>query len=91
MNNLAPDIPRILSDDECEALTKLKKKQRWKMEAVGTFPRRIPLAPRITGYLESEVLEWISDRAAERDQVLAQRKSPNPLARENRKALRGGV
>jgi len=83
---------RILALSKCEELTSLKDKQRRKMEAEGTFPCRIPLAPRITGYLESEVLQWIEDRVEKRKAILAKRRSPNPLAKQNRQALaRGGV
>lgn len=84
---------RMLSDEEVEQLTGgLKNKQRLKMEKAGEFPSRVPLSPRITAYLESEILEWIERRVAERAIALAKRKSPNPLAKANRQALaRGGA
>ena len=84
--------PRMLSDSEVEQLTGLKRKQRLKMEATCEFPCRVPLSPRITAYLESEVLEWIEQRVADRGIALAKRHSPNPLAKANRKALvKGGA
>lgn len=79
--------PRILSDAECEQRTNLKRKQRLRMEAAGEFPRRIPLADRLTGYLESEIDEWIKERVEQREEAISKRISPNPLARENRKNM----
>jgi hypothetical protein len=54
------------------------------MEAAGTFPVRVPLAPRTTGYLEIEIEKWIEERLTERDDALRARRSPNPLAKKNR-------
>lgn len=86
-------FPRIITDHECEIRTGLKRKQRWRMQAAGEFPRRIPLADRLTGYLEAEIDAWVMQRVEQREEAIAQRRSPNPLARENRKALgkRGGA
>lgn len=39
-----------------------------KMEAAGQFPRRVALGPRAVAWLESEIAEWIAQRAAERSQ-----------------------
>ncbi|MBX6744823.1 MAG: AlpA family phage regulatory protein [Acetobacteraceae bacterium] len=39
-----------------------------KMEAAGQFPRRIAIGPRAVAWLESEIAEWIAQRAAERSQ-----------------------
>ena len=78
---------RIISDAECELRTNLKRKQRLRMEAVGEFPKRIPLADRLTGYLELEIDEWIRAKVEQREEAISLRKSPNPLARDNKKAL----
>jgi len=39
--------------------------------ADGTFPAQIKLTKRSSGWLESEVDSWISDRVAERDGEVA--------------------
>ncbi len=44
----------------------------WRMEREGRFPRRLQLGPNAVGWLESEVDDWISARAAERDLEPAQ-------------------
>ena len=43
----------------------------WRMEREGRFPRRLQLGPNAVGWLESEVDDWISARAAERDKEIA--------------------
>ena len=43
----------------------------WRMEREGKFPRRLQLGPNAVGWLECEVDDWISARAAERDMEVA--------------------
>jgi prophage regulatory protein len=38
-----------------------------RLEAVGLFPKRVPLGPGRVGYVEEEVENWIIKRIAERD------------------------
>ena len=38
----------------------------WRWEKNGTFPKRIRLGARASGWLESEVDAWIEQRATER-------------------------
>jgi prophage regulatory protein len=38
-----------------------------RLEAVGKFPKRIPLSRQKIAWLEDEVLAWIAQRIAERD------------------------
>ena len=78
---------RILNDAEVLRRTSLNKKQRRKMEAAGEFPSRVPLTPRLDGYLEEEIEKWIEERLTTREEELSKRRSPNPLARTNKKAL----
>ncbi len=82
------DTLRILSNDEVEKITGLRQKQRRKMEKVGEFPLRVPLSSRLSGYLESEINEWLEQRIADRAALLAIRPSPNPLAKSNRVGLK---
>ena len=39
----------------------------WRMERAGRFPKRVQLGGNSVGWLESEISQWISDRAAERE------------------------
>lgn len=38
----------------------------WRMERAGTFPERFEVSPGRIGWLESEINEWIQERAARR-------------------------
>ena len=49
------------------ALTGLARATIYRYIAAGTFPKAIPLGERSVGWLESEILEWMSARVAERD------------------------
>lgn len=72
---------RLLTDAETESRTGLSKKVRLRLEAEGRFPKRVPLTDRNTGYLESEIEQWIEARLSERDEATRRRRSPNPAAR----------
>jgi prophage regulatory protein len=43
------------------------KVQIWRLEKKNKFPKRIQLGPSRHGWLDSEIDQWIMDRAAERD------------------------
>ena len=38
----------------------------WRLEAANKFPRRIYLSPQRIAWFEDEILEWLGQRAAER-------------------------
>jgi len=38
-----------------------------RLEKAGKFPRRVQLGERMVGWVESEIDDWIAQRAAERD------------------------
>ena len=38
----------------------------YKLEALGDFPKKIKLSPRSIGFLESEVDDWIAQKANQR-------------------------
>jgi prophage regulatory protein len=38
-----------------------------RLERAGKFPKRVQLGPNRVGWVESEVLEWMTKRIAERD------------------------
>lgn len=64
---------RILRPHETAAKVNLCDRRIRDMEAEGTFPKRFPLNPngkgRAVGHLESEVDDWIAQRAAAREGV----------------------
>ncbi|MBN2372084.1 MAG: AlpA family phage regulatory protein [Vicinamibacteria bacterium] len=55
-------IERMIREDECRRMTGLGRTKRWQMERAGTFPKRRMISNKISGYLESEVLDWIHSR-----------------------------
>ena len=61
---------RILRPNETGARVGVCDRQLRDLEAQGLFPKRFPLNPsgkgRAVGHLESEVDEWIKERAAAR-------------------------
>ena len=61
---------RVLRPNETVAKVGICDRQLRDLEAQGLFPRRFPLNPtgkgRAVGHLESEVDEWIAERAASR-------------------------
>jgi prophage regulatory protein len=61
---------RLLRVGDVIDLTKLSKSYVYALAAEGRFPRSIPLVPGGTSraWVYSEVLEWIDQRIAERDQ-----------------------
>jgi prophage regulatory protein len=46
--------------------TKLSKSTRWRLEKLGLFPQKVKLGPRATGWIASEILEWLEKKAAAR-------------------------
>jgi prophage regulatory protein len=38
-----------------------------RLEGAGKFPKRVKLGPCRVGWVESEVIEWMKQRMAERD------------------------
>ena len=42
-----------------------------RMEADGRFPKRIKLGPNRVGWLETEVDDWIAEKAREREHATA--------------------
>jgi prophage regulatory protein len=54
---------RILREPECQRRTGLSRSTRWRLERAGLFPRKRRIAPNCCGWLESEIDQWIADRA----------------------------
>jgi prophage regulatory protein len=58
---------RIVRERECREMTGLSRPQRWRLERVGKFPKRLSLSEKSIGWLEHEIQSWIRARLAERD------------------------
>jgi prophage regulatory protein len=58
---------RVLRLAEVQDKTGLAKSTLYKYVDAGTFPRPIYLGGRATGWLDSEVHEWLQERQVERD------------------------
>ena len=58
---------RILRLPEVIAKTGLGRSTIYKLISEDLFPKSVPLMPRVVGWIESEVEEWILERVAERD------------------------
>lgn len=58
---------RIIRIREVKEITGLGKSTIYDLIARSEFPKALRLAPKAVGWVESEVLDWVNDRIAERD------------------------
>ena len=61
MNNLQHKLLRLL---EVKATTGLSKSSIYARIAEGTFPKQIPLGPRLVVWVESDIQNWITEQVA---------------------------
>ena len=66
LSNTKEKRTRILRKPETLRIVGLSDATIWRMEAAGNFPRRLKLGGNSVGWLESEILDWIEKKAAER-------------------------
>jgi prophage regulatory protein len=59
---------RILSKRQLRELVLYSPQHIARLEAAGTFPKRIRLGECRVGWIEGEVLEWLQERIKRRDQ-----------------------
>ena len=59
----------ILTEPQVEALVPFSSSHRRRMELAGRFPKRVRLGPCRVGWVESEVLDWLDERLAERADI----------------------
>jgi prophage regulatory protein len=66
---LAPSdtLPRLLRLQQVGEITGLRRSMIYQLEADGHFPRRVKLATRAVGWVESEIRDWIAARIMIRD------------------------
>lgn len=63
------DPHRLINEAECHQLTSLSRTQRWRLEDLGLFPRRVKIGLRRNGWYEAEVRQWCEGRALTRRPV----------------------
>jgi prophage regulatory protein len=66
VREIAPGTPRVIRLPAVEALTGIRKTKIYDLMKDGQFPKPIALSLRARGWLEDEVLDWITERAATR-------------------------
>ncbi len=59
----APPPDRFIRERECRELSGLSRTTRWRLERAGQFPRRRQLSPNACGWILSEVVQWMTERA----------------------------
>ena len=57
---------RVVREPECEERSGLSRVQRWRLAKEGLFPKPIRLGKRSSGWLDDELQNWITERAAQR-------------------------
>jgi len=62
---------RLLSYDELRPLKGIpySKVHLWRLEGEQRFPKRVPLGKSRHGWIEAEIDEWLSQRAASRNEA----------------------
>ncbi len=53
---------RILREPTVKEMTGLSSTTRWRLERKGEFPRRVRLSAGAMGWVEDEILDWLSNR-----------------------------
>ena len=69
----------FLTIKEVRQRVTLSKTHIYRLIRAGLFPIPVPLGPRRTAFLESEVREWMGARVAERDRA---QNGKTPASRE---------
>ena len=61
MNNLNHKLLRL---PDVQSITRLSKSTIYARIAEGTFPRQIPLGPRLVVWVESDIQNWIAEQVS---------------------------
>lgn len=57
---------RAIRKPELREVTGLSDATIWRLEKAGKFPKRLQLGGNAVAWLQSEIMAWLRDRAAER-------------------------
>ena len=60
---------KLLSIQAVRQIVLYSRQHIARLEAAGSFPKRVRLGVGRVGWIEQEVLDWLNDRIAERDAV----------------------
>ena len=60
--------PAVLRRKQVETRVGLRRSSLYQRISEGSFPAPIKLGGRAVGWIESEIVEWLADRVAERGQ-----------------------
>lgn len=71
-------LPRLLRLRQVGEITGLRRSMIYQLEADGNFPRRVKLATRAVGWVESEIRDWIAARIMIRDSFKDEWRGENP-------------
>ena len=66
-----PDAIRFIRLPDVCRQTGLSRSQIYRLENAGQFPRRVKLGQAASAWIESEVLQWCTDRIAASREVAA--------------------
>lgn len=58
---------RLLSKRQLREIVLYSPQHIARLEQAGKFPKRVQLGPARVGWIEEEVMEWLSQRIRERD------------------------
>jgi len=59
---MAPQPARLLRLKDVKQVTGLSKSTIYERMSAGTFPKQIPLGPRLVVWLESDIQNWIASQ-----------------------------
>ena len=60
---------KLLSIQAVRQIALYSRQHIARLEAAGCFPKRVRLGEGRVGWIEQEVLDWLNERIAERDEV----------------------
>ncbi len=66
-------MKRLIRLPEVRSMTGLGRSEIYRLEALGRFPKRVPIGERATAWDSEEIEVWVAERIAARDQAAKQR------------------
>ena len=58
---------RFIREPECKRITGLSRTTRGRLERAGLFPKRHQISPNAVAWLESEIQDWLRERAENKE------------------------
>ncbi len=66
---------KLIRLHEVLAATGLSRSEIYRLEALGHFPKRVPISERSTAWAQDEIEKWVEARIAQREKAIAKRKT----------------